>query len=341
MQATEGLANLGGITLPGLQAPKKSLCPMRNLICLVFLAFLAKSAAAQVLAKATVDSTRLVIGDQVRLHLDVSHPAGTVVQPVNPKAMLADSTVEFLGERPWDTLQVTADRLRLRKDFLFTAWDSGQHQVPQIPVVFLNNGTADTFLTLGIPLTVSLPAADTTLADIKPILAERANLQDFLPYLIGIGVLLLLAGLLVWLLARKKRPAPVPQAPAVVLLPHELALQKLAALAQKQLWQSGQVKAYHSELTYILREYLEARFGIQALEQTTDEVLAQLRRSDFDASLSGNLAQLLQTADLVKFAKALPPPEFHTQAMQYVEAFIGNTRPAAPKPEGPGSGGKG
>lgn len=86
------------------------------------------------------------------------------------------------------------------------------------------------------------------------------------------------------------------------------------------------MKEYHSELTYILREYLESRYGIQALEQTTSEILEQLREADFDKSHSVNLASLLQTADLVKFAKAQPPVEFHEQAMLDAEIFIRATK---------------
>ena len=109
---------------------------------------------------------------------------------------------------------------------------------------------------------------------------------------------------------------------------HELALQQLEELEQQQMWQNGEVKGYHTALTYIVREYLENRYGIQALEQTTDEILAQLRVRDFDLALSQKLGDVLQTADLVKFAKAQPTAEFHAQAMTYARSFILETKPA-------------
>lgn len=297
---------------------------MHRIFSLLVFVFFAKIAVAQVVAKATVDSTHMLIGDQVRLHIEVGQPVGAVVQPLNP-ALPEGSAIEFLGQSNWDTLQKNGATLRLRKDLVFTAWDSGFQRVPAIPVVYLQGGKQDTVFTLDIPVEVRLPQADTTLADIKPIIEEPAKWQDYLPYLLGIGALLL-AIVLVLVLRKRKTKQNLPPPPPVILPPHEIALQKLADLKKQRRWQQGQVKEYHSELTYILREYLESRYGIQALEQTTSEILEQLREADFDKSHSVNLASLLQTADLVKFAKAQPPVEFHEQAMLDAEIFIRATK---------------
>lgn len=299
---------------------------MRYFFSLFTFLLLVKIATAQVSAKATVDSTNMLLGDQMRLHLDVSQEQGVQLLPINPPVP-KDSTIEFLAQSRWDTLQ-TGGTLRLRKDFIFMVWDSGYLRVPPIPVVYLQNGRQDTFFTNDIPIEVKMPTADTTLADIKPIIEEPANWQDYLWYIIGIGVLLL-AIVLVLVLRKRKVRQNLPPPPPIILPPHEIALQKLEELKKQKLWQQGQVKEYHSELTYIVREYLENRFGILALEQTTDEILEQLRKSDFDRALSEKLTNLLQTADLVKFAKALPPADFHDQAMAYVEEFILETKPVA------------
>ncbi|MBI5916109.1 MAG: hypothetical protein HY842_12100 [Bacteroidetes bacterium] len=291
------------------------------------LLFLVKTAAAQVSAKATMDSTHMLIGDQMRLRIEVSAAKDAVIQPLSA-GMSADSTIEFLAESKWDTLQKSGDNLRLRKDLVFTAWDSGYLRVPAIPLVFSQDGNRDTTFTRDIPIRVDLPVADTTLADIKPIIGEPATWQDFIGYIVAVAALALVIVLVVLLRKRKAQPVRPAQKPAVPLPPHEVALQKLATLKQQQLWQNGQVKEYHSELTYIVREYLENRYGILALEQTTDEILTQLRQQGFGASLSEKLADLLETADLVKFAKAQPTAEFHERAMDIAQAFILETKPA-------------
>ncbi len=301
---------------------------MRHIFSLLVFIFFSKMALAQVLAKASLDSMHIFIGDQTSLHVEIGQPAGGVVQlllPVVPK----ESAIEFLKQSKWDTLQKSSTTLRLRKDFVFTAWDSGFQRVPAIPVVYLKDGRQDTVFTNDLPIEVKIPQVDTALADIKPILHEPAKWQDYLPYLLGIGALLLVIAMLLAMRRRKAIQVESPP-PQLALPPHELALQKLAVLKKQKHWQQGQVKEYHSELTFILREYLENRYGIQALEQTTDEILAQLKNLNFSSSLSGKLDQLLQTADLVKFAKAQPPADFHDQAMTYVEEFIGETKLISP-----------
>jgi hypothetical protein len=297
---------------------------MHKLFSILVFLFLAKTATTQVVAKATVDSTHMLIGDQMRLHLEVGHPADVIIQPLNPA--VADSTIEFLGQSKWDTLQKNGSTLRLQKDLVFTAWDSGYLQVPPIPVVYLQGSRQDTVYTRNIPIEVIMPKVDTTLADIKPIIEEPAKWQDYLPYLLGITAMLAVVVVVIALRKRKTKKS-LPSLPPVVLLPHEIALQKLAELKKQKRWQQGLVKEYHSELTYILREYLENRYGIQALEQTTDEILTQLKKPDLSTSLSEKLEHLLQTADLVKFAKAQPPLDFHDRAMAYVEDFILETKP--------------
>ncbi|MFQ5446939.1 MAG: hypothetical protein ACE5FF_08395, partial [Saprospiraceae bacterium] len=97
-------------------------------------------------------------------------------------------------------------------------------------------------------------------------------------------------------------------------------------------WQKGQLKAYHSQLTHIVREYLENRYGIRALEETTDEILHQMRNMNMGDMLTEKMTALLQTADLVKFAKAHPPADYHDRAMTMAETFILETKPATLTP---------
>jgi hypothetical protein len=285
--------------------------------------------AAQVSGKATVDSTRMLIGDQMRLRIEVSADKGVELLPLDRTAIAADSVFEVLDESRWDTLGTAGDRLRLQKNLLFIAWDSGQHRLPALPIAYKLGERTDTFFTKEIPMQVDLPQVDTTLADIKPIIEEPRKLQDFIWYFVGVLALLGVIGLVLYLRKRKKMAPPPPPVPVVQLLPHELALQQLEQLKRQQMWQEGNVKGYHSALTHIVREYLEGRYGIQALEQTTDEILAQLRQGEFNMSLSQRLGDVLQTADLVKFAKAQPTAEFHERAMEVAREFILETKPAA------------
>lgn len=295
---------------------------MRHLSLIFFLLFSGASASAQVRAKATVDSTRMLIGDQVKLYLEAATAAGAELSEVDLEKLKKDP-VEFVSQTRWEDI---GGGKRFRKTLVFTVWDSGYHAVPPIPVVALQNGLADTTFTNDIPMEVSsVPAPD--LADIKGIIEEPETWRDYLPVIIGVGVFLL-AGLLIFLGIRMKTksedlPPPPPPPP---LPSHELAVKKLGILRSEKLWQNGEVKQYHSRLTHIVREYLEGRYGIQALEQTTDQILGQMRKNALSPNLTEKMTALLQTADLVKFAKAEPPVDYHGRAMKMAEEFVEETK---------------
>ena len=300
---------------------------MRYFFAILILLLLGSDATGQVLARARVDSTRMLIGDQVRLHLAVRAPQGGEMQPLNLEKLNEDP-VEFIAQTEWEQ---TTDGFQ--KTVVFTVWDSGYHVVPPLPVVFLQNGQADTVTTNDIPMEVStVPAPD--LADIKDIIEEPETWRDYLHLIIGASVVLL-AVLLIFLVMRmgKERDALPAAPPPPPLLPHELALKNLGILRSEKLWQQGQVKNYHSRLTHIVREYLEERYGIQALEQTTDEILAQLHQAGLGVELTEKLTALLQTADLVKFAKAEPPADYHERAMDLAEEFVKETQKITPENE--------
>src|SRR3546814_10686818 len=107
---------------------------------------------------------------------------------------------------------------------------------------------------------------------------------------------------------RKKAPAPPPAETLPDIPPHELALGKLQALRDRKLWQQGAVKPYHSELSDILRDFLERRYRIPAMEQTTDDIFAALAATDMPEGQKARLRQVLPLAALVKFARHQPLP---------------------------------
>lgn len=296
---------------------------MRLLLTAFAFLFFLTSSTAQYSAKATMDSTHLMIGDQLKMHLEVVHPPGTQLLPMVFKKKEGD-VVEFLGQTKWDTVSQSGN-IRLRKDLLLTAWDSGYHDVPSLPVIFLANAKNDTIYTQNIPLEVEVPPTDSVLADIKPIIEEPIVWQDYIPEITLVGLLLLVA--LMWYIANRiKTKKELPSPPPIIVPPHEIAFGKLKVLKEQKLWQKGQVKEFHSQLTYIIREYLEKRYAVQALEQTTDEILGQMKGINLGGDLTKKMTRLLQTADLVKFAKAEPPADYHDNALALGEEFVRATK---------------
>ena len=306
--------------------------PLQLLVILLLGSF---SLSAQPNVSASLDSSRILIGDQVQLHVYAEHSPGEQIQSADYSGLEQIPELEILKISPWDTLP-SGEQFLLRQNLTLTSFDSGYYLIPPIPIHYLRqNGAEGTVNTNDLAIsveTVFLPGDSLQLAPIKPIIEEPLKFSDFLPYLgIGLGVA---AGILVALfLMRRKPKKEIVEAPLIIRPPHEIALDKLATLKAKKLWQQGKVKEYHSELTYIIREYLEARFRTPALESTTSEIMQSLGRNAMDEDLFNRLRELLQVADLVKFAKAQPSPDIHDRALAEAERFIEQTKEKPPAAE--------
>ena len=230
--------------------------------------------------------------------------------------------------------------LTLTQDIKLTSFDSGFYTIPQVPFRYrllpdTSVKTASSGLSM---LMVHTMKVDTTNV-IKPIkgpLRVPVTFLEVLPYiLIALAVIALII-LLVWYRNRRKKHQPLIQIrPKVRLQPHEKALQELEKLRTKKLWQEGKVKEYHSELTDILRIYIETGFGVPAMESTTFEIINKLRQDNvFAKTLIEKLDRLLQNADMVKFAKMVPLPQDNETALNAGIEFVNQTvKPVAEMPK--------
>lgn len=286
-------------------------------------------------ARAAADSTRYLVGDAIPVHVQISHPAGATL-----RRLFGDTLGGFtvLGTSP---LRLEGEKVSVG-DVVVAKYDSGEAVLP--PLRFLLVAGADsagrTVATNELRLTIETVPVDTSqgIKDLKPPLGIPLTLQEIL---IACG-LFLIAFAAAYFLYRwwKRRQMPEAVAAAVPGRPaHVLALEELAVLKQKKLWQQGLVKQYYTEVTDILRRYFENRYRLMALERTTDEILDDLRRIRLTTDLLGKTGSLLRRADLVKFAKHQPPIPEHEESIQIVYDVVERTRiaeGAAPS----GAGGK-
>lgn len=152
----------------------------------------------------------------------------------------------------------------------------------------------------------------------------------------GAWVLAAIIALIVVASIRRKHNKPIIARPKEPLLPPDMqALKDFEALRQQQLWQQGMIKDYHTQLTDILRNYMGRAFGIQSAEMTSDQTLdAFLSVPVYSRESEVLLRQVLQTADMVKFAKSEPLPFQHDQSLNNAIAFVHATTPA-PEPTTP------
>jgi hypothetical protein len=156
------------------------------------------------------------------------------------------------------------------------------------------------------------------------------SFREMLPWILaGIAVLLIIGGIIYYLWRRKQQKPVFQLRPKVKLKPWENALIELEKLRVKKLWQGGKVKDYHSELTEILRRYIEERYMIMALEKTSAEILFDIRaKALMPEGTVLMLEEILTMADMVKFAKMQPLPDENERSIQLAVNFINLTTPA-------------
>ncbi|MBQ3174153.1 MAG: hypothetical protein IJB56_07625 [Alistipes sp.] len=129
-----------------------------------------------------------------------------------------------------------------------------------------------------------------------------------------------------WYIRRtlSRREAIVKPGPKIP--PHVVAIKALVELKNRKLWQNGKYKHYYTALTDILRVYIGGRWGIGAMEMTTDEIIAALRDVELPLESRSNLVSIMRTADMVKFAKAEPAAEDNEDNYTKAYYFVENTK---------------
>lgn len=274
----------------------------------------------------SLDTNVLYIGQQTRLFLRAEVTAGNDVSlPILQDTLT--SSIEIVNRTKTDTAY-SPDRKKyfITQAFTITSFDTGYFVIPPFRFI-LNNDSNRVAETEPILITILGVAVDTTkdIMDIKEPMSVPITLMELLPYIgIGLAVIALAAGLIYFLVKRKKKiPEPVAMKPKEP--PHLIALRKLSELEEKKLWQRNEIKLYYTELTDILRTYIEHKYNVIALEMPTDEILAGMRHIPIDPVIQGRLRQLLELSDMVKFAKASPLPSEHQLSLENGLAFVKGT----------------
>lgn len=273
------------------------------------------TAGAQVAAQVWADSNRVETGNPYLLHFSIPTDSGM------PDTVHFDAWQDALPEE--NVLQMSGwhkEANRLLNDVTVIFFEADTLSLSPLPIRLINGDTA---LTNPLEITVYATPSGEEINDLKPIkdiLREPVVWTDYLP-LLAILLAIVVAGFLIYLLIKRYRNQSV-KSRTVGLPPHLLALKKLEQLKRKEYWQKGQIKEYCAEITFILREYFAGRYGLRALESTSDELLQVIQATDFPTELLPDLQTLMVQADLAKFAKVRPANGFYEYSMNYVARVI-------------------
>lgn len=253
----------------------------------------------------SIDTVKNKIGTEFKLSLKTN--VDTLSKVKFPESKFFGA-LEVLESYKVDTVK-KGDRYELIKKYGLTQFDSGKYTIPRIPIII--NGKTVYSDSLAIEISdVKVDTLKQKMFDIKDIATVKSPMGNWWIYVLVVIGLIGLGFLIFYLLKNRK-----PKAKAEVIVyktPIEKATTLLQQLESKELWQKGAVKDYYSELTDIVRNYIEEEIKIPAMESTTSELIEGLRKAAKQKKLKlsndtvENLEKVLQQADLVKFAKVTP-----------------------------------
>lgn len=273
------------------------------------------------MVKAEIDTTSIRIGEQFQLKISVAETQNVIIPKIQLKGL------EIIDSTRIDTIKNS-----LIRRYILTGFDSGAFYIPQQQIFVKNQA----FLTDSLLINIATIAIDTLKVKkfpIKSIKEEPYTFDDFRIYIYLILAILAIIGFWIyWFVIRKRKETE--DAPTYrTLPPFEEAILRLNELDEKLLWQNNKIKEYYSELTEIVRGYIERELKVPALENTTDEVLAMIKDFKNADSIETSketikkLKDLLQEADLVKFAKSKPLAIEIEDDRRDAEFIIGNLKP--------------
>ncbi len=313
---------------------------INRLISIILLVFLSlgtvsmSSSATTVRAK--LDSTIIMMGKLTDLKVEV-------IQEKNVKGRFP--IFDRIGERGYvgvcgDSIELRAPskidtidkngRLNISYTIPIQGFDSGYYKLPELQFVTNRDTTFSNSVVLKVvPVLANANDPIDDYANVSD--PENPSIFDIVPdwminYWWIILIVLILLATIAYIYYRykkdgtilKKKPIPTP---------YEVAYRSLIDLKSRKLWEQGEEKEYYTDLTDILRVYLYGRFGLNAMEMTSRQIMSRLRNVEEAKDQRKYLRKILDMADFVKFAKVRPLPEDNIESMDFALKFIEETKP--------------
>lgn len=287
------------------------------------------------ISSAKLTNHQIVMGDTTTIRLEIVQNKGERLMAGLEVKDSISSAVEIGELIACDTTDLGNNRWQINATYIVQAFDSGEWHIN--PVLLLEADTIRCDIPLVIRVSPVKVDPNGNIKDFAPVLEPERQWLDYVPMwatdlwwlwaLLVMAALALVAYFKWWRkgknpLKRSKKRQP----------PHEEAMSRLRWLKQQQLWEKGRDKDYYTALTDILREYIDRRFSINAVEMTSSEIMEALKHNSETRLVNENLNEILRIADFVKFANQRPLADDNELSFRYAMNFIDATKPL-PQPE--------
>lgn len=302
----------------------------RYLFLIIMLGALTGRVSAQsVTVDATIDSLQILIGEQAKIKLQVALDADKrAIFPVYTDTLVKGVEIVEVA-KPDTQLLNGGKRALITQEYTVTSFDSALYYLPPMEVMVDNKKYASKALALKV-YSVDVPLDPENPEQFfgpKTVMQAPFVWEDWYGFIVCAVLFIPLCVLFVYLLKRFFDNKPIIRKIKVEpkLPPHQLAIREMERIKNEKVWQKGEPKEYYTELTDALRSYIKNRFGFNALEMTSSEIIGKLLEiKDKEAIL--DLRELFQTADLVKFAKHNPLMNENDANLIHAIEFINETK---------------
>lgn len=299
------------------------------LLPVVALAFVATSALAAdyPVLNSRAEPAKVTVGDRVIYTVNIIAPDLSHVSVKESFSGDKASTWSLIDKHAPQDTKLNATEWQRSITYTLSPFEVGTIATPQIDVVYdTPNGAkrTKTVPAARIEVTSVLPAgqAKAEMKDVKPPLAMP--FPKWLMVVAGVIVAAVVAWI-VWVIARatRKRVAAIVRPPK---RPDEWALDELQAIERENLIEQKKIKELYTRVTDVLRTYVGSVFSINALDLTTYELLQETEQTSLSTELRGKLRDVLDEADLVKFAKYIPEQGICRRELDRARSFVQESR---------------
>lgn len=278
---------------------------MRRIFSIALLFVCAASAFSQVTVDSKIDSIQILIGEQTGLTLEVTARKGARVKlPDFKPSQYITPGVEVLEATAADTSEIDGGLVRITRRYTITSFDENLYYIPPMKV----SVDGKTYKSRNLALKVLTVPVDTLHPEkFYPPKGVQDNPFDWSDWSASfwmslVCVLAMLLAYYLWTRLKENKPVIVHVRIVKKVPPHQRALSEIERLKEERVTSSDDQKNYYTLLTDVIRKYIKERFGFNAMEMTSSEIIERLRNSG-DESMVSELKDLFMTADLVKFAK--------------------------------------
>ena len=277
---------------------------------------------------AKVDKNKIKIGDLIQYSIIVTRDKNVNVEMPDLGANLGAFEIHDYDDP--DPVKQSGEIVQ-RREYHISTYDIGEYEIPPVTVRFAagEDSVWKELTTEKIKITVESvkPSEAGDIRDIKPPMEIERDWMRIIRFAAaGLIVLIIAILIFIYIKRRKEGKSLIPHREKPKRPPHEIALDELEQLLKEQLLENGEIKQFYIRISEIIRQYIEGRYYIVALEMTTLQLVDTMKDAEIEHEDIQLVEDFLMQCDLVKFAKYIPTADENQRAVDLGFEIVNKTK---------------